>query len=412
MRQLRRVNYSWVILAAGSAVLFFGGGSRYALGLMLKPMSDDLGWTRTTLSLAITCFMLVSAFALPFVGRLVDRYDLRWTMGMGVFFAAIGIGLMSVISAPWQLFAVYGLVFALGNAGVSNPTVGVMISRWFPGRRGIANSAAVGGNAVGQLVIIAALAGSLARFGWRAGYAALGVVNLLVVVPLVLFAIRPAPPTPAVPPVPAGGRAQSAKPDHDPTEWQQRLLNSGQLWLVGGVYAICGFQDFFVATHVVAFATDTGIDHVLAGNLLALMGLMGLMGVLASGLLSDAFGPACPTMVCFLMRIAIFALVLYSHAAPAVAVFALLYGATFLMTAPLTVVFAGNIFGSARLGTVSGIISMVHQITGGLGALGGAVIFDLTSSYQPAFAVMLALAVLAAAMTWIVRDRRSPVLAT
>ena len=409
MRPLRRLDYSQVILATGFVVLFFGGGSRYALGLMLKPMSDDLGWTRTTLSLAITCFMLVSALALPFVGRLVDRYDLRWTMGAGAFFAAIGIGLMAVISAPWQLFSVYGLVFALGNAGVSNPTVGVMISRWFPGRRGIANSAAVGGNAVGQLVIIAALAGSLARFGWRAGYAALGVANLLVVVPLALFAVRSAP-SPSI--APMGNPEAPVRPAGDPTEWQQRLLNSGQLWLLGCVYAICGFQDFFVATHVVAFATDTGIDRVLAGNLLALMGLMGLIGVLASGLLSDAFGPACPTMVCFLMRIGIFALVLSSHAAPAVAVFALLYGATFLMTAPLTVVFAGNIFGPARLGTVSGIISMVHQITGGLGALGGAVIFDLTNSYQPAFAVMLALAVLAAAMTWMVRERKAPVMAT
>ena len=408
MTPLRRPDYSWVILATGFVVLFFGGGARYALGLMLEPMSDDLGWTRTTLSLAITCFMLVSAFALPFVGRLVDRYDLRWTMGIGALFASIGIGLMSVISAPWQLFAVYGLVFALGNAGISNPTVGVMISRWFPGRRGIANSTAVGGNAVGQLVIIAALAGSLARSGWRAGYAALGVVNLLVVVPLALFAVRRAPPCDS----PTGNRAASAKPADDPAEWQRGLLNSGQLWLLGGVYAICGFQDFFVATHVVAFATDTGIDRVLAGNLLALMGLMGLIGVLASGLLSDAFGPACPTMVCFLMRIVIFVLVLLSHATPAIAAFALLYGFTFLMTAPLTVVFAGNTFGPARLGTVSGIISMVHQITGGLGALGGAVIFDLTNSYQPAFTVMLVLAVIAAAMTWMVRDRKSPVLAT
>ena len=214
---------------------------------------------------------------------------------------------------------------------------------------------------MGQLIIIAALAGSLARFGWRAGYAVLGVVNLLVVVPLALFAVRNAPPPPVAPPSgakPTGGLGDSIRPASDPAEWQQRLLNSGQLWLLGGVYAICGFQDFFVATHVVAFATDTGIDHVLAGNLLALMGLMGLIGVLASGLLSDAFGPACPTMVCFLMRIVIFALVLYSHAAPAVAVFALLYGFTFLITAPLTVVFAGNTFGPARLGTVSGIISM------------------------------------------------------
>ena len=48
---------------------------------------------------------------------------------------------------------------------------------------------------------------------------------------------------------------------------------------------------------------------------------------------------------------------------------------------------------------------MVHQITGGLGALAGAVIFDAWHSYQPAFLLMLALAVVASALTLLVRDR-------
>ncbi len=402
---MHRIGYGWAALAIGFIVLFFSGGSRHALGLMLKPMSDDLEWSRSTLSLAITCFMLVSAFAMPFAGRLADRYELRWIMGAGAALAAVGIGLMSIISSPWELFLVYGLLFALGNAGVSNPIVGVMISRWFPGRRGIANSAAVSGNATGQLIIIGLLTGGLVSYGWRAGYAVLGVLNLLIVVPVVIAFVRSSPP-PSAGPSGAGNDLSSPSDEHSPpAEWQQSLASSRQLWLLGGVYAICGFQDFFVATHVVAFALDEGIGPSFAGNLLALMGLMGLVGVLASGLFSDAFGPGRPTMVCFLMRIGIFSLVLLSQATPAVVVFALLYGFTFLMTAPLTVVFAGNIFGPARLGAVSGTISMVHQITGGLGALAGAVVFDRWNSYQPAFAVMLVLAVAASGMTWHIRDR-------
>ena len=206
----------------------------------------------------------------------------------------------------------------------------------------------------------------------------------------------------AAPPVAKSGRSHHPKP-------VVVVLGSGQLWLLCGVYAICGFQDFFVATHVVAFSLDEGIGPVFAGNLLALMGLMGLVGVLASGLLSDACGPGRPTMVCFLMRIGIFGLVLLSHATPAVVIFALLYGFTFLMTAPLTVVFSGNIFGPARLGTVSGTISMVHQVAGGLGALAGAVIFDQWNSYQPMFALLLALAVAASAGTYLVKDRHRAV---
>ena len=74
------------------------------------------------------------------------------------------------------------------------------------------------------------------------------------------------------------------------------------------------------------------------------------------------------------------------------------------MTAPLTVVFAGNIFGTARLGSVSGLINMSHQIAGGLGAVVGAVIFDATGSYNGAFFLMLGLSVVAAVATHLVRE--------
>ena len=74
---MRRPDYRWIILAIGFAILFFNGGSRSALGLMLKPMVDDLEWSRTALSTGATVYMVVSAMAMPFVGRLADRYDLR-----------------------------------------------------------------------------------------------------------------------------------------------------------------------------------------------------------------------------------------------------------------------------------------------------------------------------------------------
>ena len=404
---MRRTDYRWIILATGFAILFFNGGSRSALGLMLKPMGDDLEWSRSALSLGITAYMLVSALAMPFVGRLADRFDMRWVMGSGVVVGAVGVGLMSLIASPWQLFAVYGLVFALGNAGVSNPIVSVMIVRWFPDRRGVANSVAVSGNAIGQLVIVGLLAQSLVRFGWRVSYAALGLANLAILAPIAFAAVRAAPSQAARGKQPSSDNPATTEQAVDLR--QVPLWTSGQLWLLGGIYAICGFQDFFVATHVVAFALDIGFGALIAGNLLALMGVMGLLGVLVSGFLADRIGPARPTLLCFAMRIGIFVLVILSQSKPAVMMFALLYGFTFLMTAPLTVIFSGNIFGSARLGRISGTISMIHQISGGIGALAGALAFDIWGSYDRAFLLMLTLSVVATAGTLLVRDRRTGV---
>ena len=390
---MRRLNPSGLILVTGFFVLFFSNGSRYALGLMLKPMTVDLEWSRSTLSFAVTFFMFTSALALPLAGRLVDRYSLRWVMGSGAILVAVGIGLMSLVAAPWQVFLIYGLVFALGHAGTANPVVGVMISRWFVRRRGIANSVAVSGNAVGQLVIIALLTAFLTEIGWRRSYGLLGIANLVIAVPLVLVALRSWSQTEA-----NGGEAGPADRAARLVEtsiWPSSVLRSSQFWLLVVLYAICGFQDFFMVTHVVAFSLDQGFGTVLAGNVLALMGLMGLVGVLSSGVLSDAFGAARPLALCFLMRIGIFGLIITVQDTPAILAFALLYGFTFLMTAPLTVIFAGTIFGPARLGTVTGAISMVHQMAGGLGALAGALIFDHWGSYDRAFMLMLGLSIIA-----------------
>lgn len=220
-----RFDYSWAILAAGFAVLFFSGGSRFAFGLMLRPMSEDLAVSRATLSLAVAAFMVVSAAAMPFVGRLVDRWSLQGTIAVAAVVGAAGLALMGQAQAPWQVFPVYGLVYALGNAGTSIAPV-VMVSGGFVNRRGIATSAAVAGNAIGQLVIVAALASALAAVGWRNSYTILAAANAVVLLPRALLVIRPAPST------------------------------SRQYLLLAAIYAVCGFQDFLAVTHIVAFAWE------------------------------------------------------------------------------------------------------------------------------------------------------------
>ena len=86
-------------------------------------------------------------------------------------------------------------------------------------------------------------------------------------------------------------------------------------------------------------------------------------------------------------------------------VFGLAFGFTNLITAPLTVVFVGNIFGMARLGTLAGAIVMVHQFGGGFGAYLGAWIFDNRGSYDDAFKLMLILSLAAVMLTYMVRER-------
>ncbi len=155
-----------------------------------------------------------------------------------------------------------------------------------------------------------------------------------------------------------------------------------------------------MSTHVVAFATDQGVPAVVAGNVLALMGFMGVIGVVATGALSDTFGPLLPTACCFLIRIGLFASIPFIRSDTGIIVFALLYGATFMVTAPLTIVFAEQAVGRTHMGWVTGILTMTHQIAGGVGALFGGGVFDRWGHYQHAFVLMCGLALVALWATW------------
>jgi len=380
-----------LLLAACFLVLFTNGGGRFAVSLMLKPIVDELGWSRSDLSIAISVFLVVSATTMFAAGKLVDRMGPRLVLGGGLIVSAVGIGAMSAISAPWHAIALYGVVYALGNGAASMIPVGVIVTRAFPVRTGIANAVVMSGMSVGQLVVIAALAAVLTIVRWPSVFLWLGIAYLAMV-PFLIAAI------------PAGGAA-AAKAASQSAEGMNiaQAARTRQFWLLLGVYAICGLDDFFVTTHVVAFAQDRGAGALFAGNLLALMGLTGLAGVVAGGYLSDRAGPVWPTALAFAARIAVFGLIMVDQSEISVAVFALVFGLTFLVTAPLTVVFVQQSFGTRHLGALTGLITMVHQIFGGIGAYLGAAVFDATHRYDEAFMVMLAASTLALVLTLMLR---------
>jgi len=369
-------------LAACFLVLFIGGGARFAIGLTFRPMVDEFGWARGELGLAVGAYMLVSAIATFIAGRLADRLSPRALLIGGTVIGGVGIGAMSVVTQPWHALLLYGVVFAIGNGIASLVIVGVIVMRIYPGRAGLANAVAISGISVGQLLMIAVLASLLAQIGWRSVFVWVGIAHLALL-PL-LFALP---------------GASRARPTGSASLSLGEAARTGRFWLLLAIYAICGLDDFFVTTHVAAFAQDRGLGILAAGNLLAFMGLTGLAGVVASGWASDRIGPVWPTTAAFVARVVVFGWIALDQSALSVAVFALVFGATFLVTAPLTVVFVRESFGTGNLGALTGLITMVHQIFGGIGAYAGAAIFDTTGNYDAAFLLMLASAVLALALT-------------
>jgi len=382
-----------LVLAAGFFALFVNGSGRLAVGLTLRPMVEDLKWNRADIGSAVAVFQVVSAIAMFFAGRLADRVSLRLLISSGVVVCAFGIGMMGFVSEPWHVLLLFGLIYGVGNAGCSTPTVGVMVARTFPGNTGFANGFVTSGMSLGQLLIVAVLAAVLVQIGWRSVYFWVAAAHLALL-PLIYFAV----------PAHSGNGSLAAQVPREGMSLRE-AARTRRFWVLIGVFAVCGLDDFFVTTHLVAYAEDSGVSQLFAGNLLAVMGLAALIGVLLAGAFGDKTGPVMPTIASFVLRIACFGLLLIDSSTISIAVFTLVFGLTFLVTAPLTVLFVRDAFGMKHLGAISGLITMVHHTFGGIGAYAGAVIFDANGSYAIAFAIMLASSVLAVALMLMYQPR-------
>ena len=361
-------------LFAAFLTLFINGGARHAIGLTLKPMVEDMGWLRSDLGSAVAIFQVFTAFAMFLSGRAIDAFSPRVVLCAGIALCGVSIGAMSLVSQPWHALVLFGFFYAIGNGVSGVVPVAVMVSRAYPAAAGAASGVGISGMSVGQFFMIGLFAFELPSIGWREVFVWAGVAHLLFLPALI--AIMP------------GGDKAVAKADPASTgATMGAAVRTRKFWILTAIYAVCGFDDFFVTTHVVAFALDSGLDPWVSGNLLAIMGVTGLIGVLAAGYWGDRSGPIPATIAAFGARTAVFALVYMDQSPVSVTIFALVFGLTFLMTAPLTVLYVRGMFGVAHLGAIAGLVTMVHHIFGGVGAWLGAAVFDRTGHYDAAFAV-------------------------
>jgi len=105
-----------LVIAVGFVVLFVSGGARFAVGLIFKPMVDELGWARGELGLAVGLYLVVSAFATFIAGRLADS-ALTLKVGLADFIRIIAGELKPVdlvMSGRMQLEGDFMLAAKLG----------------------------------------------------------------------------------------------------------------------------------------------------------------------------------------------------------------------------------------------------------------------------------------------------------
>ena len=407
-----RLFYGWFILASCFAILFFNSGARYSFGVAFKPMIKEFDWSRGSISFAFFLNMTLFAISLVAVGRLYDRYGSKWVMVISTVFVSAGFALISLINSVWQFYVVYGVFAAIGLSGTSIFLLSALISKWFTKWRGLAISLALAGSCLGQFVVVPLFTFSTLRVGWRISYLSIGLMMFLVNMTLVLFVIKESSnhlDTTSASERKGEKKGVSGKmaSTGDLQDLSLRdAMRTYSFWLFLVVMFVCGSGDFLVTTHLIPFVTDHGIHPAKAGNMLAWIGLMSLFGVLMAGPASDLIGNRIPMAIAFLLRFGAFLMILTYESPTSFYLFSILFGLTYLVTGPITTTLLGRLYGFSHIGLLSGFVTTVHHIGGGLWAYLGGVIFDQTGSYRLAFVCSAIMASIAFLCCIFIRERR------
>ncbi|HQF53308.1 MAG TPA: MFS transporter [Thermoleophilia bacterium] len=416
-----RISFAWYVLAASFAIMFLNSGARMMIGVMVKPVIADFGWSRGAFSAVVLVNMVVFAASFLVAGHAYDRHGPRWVLLVSSALFSVGLMLMAGMTSLWQFFLSYGVVSAAGTGGITSPVFGAIVSRWFERRRGTAISLSVAGISLGQFALVPLLTAFLLDHGWRSTMFWVGLLTLVVNVVLVAAVLRGDPED--LGKLPYGReQARSPQPVTSPSDARQaeaadglrgprsltlrEAMRTASLWYFAVAMFICGAGDFLLTTHLVPMATDHGIPTSTAVAMLAWFGLLSLGGVLLAGPASDLIGDRVPIALSFALRVVLFVLAYRYQTAWSFWALALGFGFTMLVTAPLTTTLMGRLYGFANVGLLGGFVTTVHHIGGGVWAYLGGALYDATGGYTAAMAASAAASALALVLTLLIREVR------
>src|SRR5579862_8816129 len=98
-----RFHYAWVAMAITFAALIVAAGVRSVPGILIVPLEREFGWSRSTISLAVSINLLLYGLIGPFAAGLMNRFGVRRVMVLAFTLIAAGVLATRFLRAPWQL---------------------------------------------------------------------------------------------------------------------------------------------------------------------------------------------------------------------------------------------------------------------------------------------------------------------
>ncbi|MGN6085149.1 MFS transporter [Trinickia sp.] len=387
-----RAHYGWVVAAVVFLVLLAAAGTRATPSVLMLPLEHQLGWSRATISLAISVNIALYGLTGPFAAASMQRFGVRPTLMTALVVMAVGVAISSMMTAPWQMILIWGVMVG-GATGVAALTLSAtVVNRWFVQRRGLVMGVLTASSATGQLVFLPMLAAVAQHHGWRPVVLIVAVVAALVL-PLVAFLLPERPASVGLRPY---GEPHDA-PRTDAHSAQNPLAiafgtlatasKSRDFWLLFFSFFICGAStNGYVGTHLIAMCGDYGLSEVQGASLLAAMGIFDLFGTTLSGWLSDRFNSRVLLFFYYGLRGLSLMYLPYAFGIDffGLPLFAAFYGLDWIATVPPTVRLTTDAFGKDRAPVVFGWVVAGHQLGAAFAAYGAGLLRSSLGTYTVA----------------------------
>jgi MFS family permease len=392
----------WIVTVASLAILSVALGAPYVTIVALKAIAADFGGYRSTPSAAASLAMLGTGVGGLGMGWLAERIGVRAVVTFGALMVGAGLAL-SGGGEVWQLYVGHGLLIGLLGNGAINAPLYVYITRWFEQRRGAALALLSGGQYVAGASLPPLFERAIAAYGWRQTMFSYGLFVAVLVVPLSLMFLQPAPET-----AKAGGTAKTSANRPKVLGLPSNLT----FGLLAGAAFLCCVPMAMPASHLIALCGDLGFAPSHGPALLTLLLVCAFLSRQFWGFITDRIGGLTTVLVASLAQAtAISGFILTQTEAGLLAVSAA-FGLGFSGLIPAYIVAIRQLFpaGDASWRIPTLLLTGMSGMAAGSWLAGR--LYDDFGFYAPAFATGLAFnlinagLVLALLMLWRRSERR------
>lgn len=412
--------YGWYIVGVALVAQFVAVGTQtYASTVFLKPMTQDLGWTRSEFSAVQTVSTFVMGVVGFGLGAMIDKRGPRPLMLVGGLICGAALIGTSRVNNLWEFYLARGVAQTVGNALLGNLVVNVTISKWFIARRGMAVAVASSGVSLGGVLMTPLVSHIVDAWGWRDAWIALGVLVWALIIPSAMI-MRRAPedfglyPDGLEPEAAAALSATKKKlSSASEIQWTRpEAIRTNTIWLIILAYGIANIGIGALLLHLVPFLTDHGWTRSQASWIYSIQAWVALVSKPVWGVLMDRVHPRYLSAGGFVVAavgvLAILAAVHGSDSWIPISAAMALWGLGIGGTIPLQETVWANYFGRTHLGRIRSVAMPFSIIFGAGGPLLAGELYDRSGSYTLAFCLFAAFWIIGFFLILLARPPRHP----